>query len=144
MSSSSQKDEWRQFVESICERWNTGLSDKQLTESFVVKRLIFEGVVKRLRRYEDTISVRIELPKVTFVLNDGRRGFVSHLALKVYPDDEGGWSDVIVGDRVLIETEITDSENPFVGPGIAWCDVGNNEGYISIGTEDSKLLEIKK
>jgi hypothetical protein len=135
--------DWSSFVARVCQYWDTGLSDIQVTEQHAHQRVTWEGTVERIIAIENGMLVGLDMAEIRFELKDGRKGFASRVVLKLAPEHVRAWDDVREGDRVLFTTMIdTPSDDPFTNSGIQWMDLGNNKGYISLSTRESRLMDV--
>lgn len=136
-------NDWAAFVRSICRSWDAGLSAAEVTQQHSGRRAQWEGVVIEVREYYGTANIAVRMADITFQLNDGRRGTANYIALKVDAAHVDEWRAVKEGDRIVFETEIEmpSADDPFTVAGIEWANMGNNKGYISISTRNSRLLD---
>jgi hypothetical protein len=133
------RSDWGHFIRSVAADFAKGISANEVTSKYCNIAVEWVGRVSRVDLGEEP-RLTLDMQPIIIEMDDGRHGTVNYLNLVVAHDDIDSWRAVKPGQNIRFRTSVRTGFGPFSG--LNWADLGQNEGYVSIGTNPSVLLEV--
>jgi len=133
------KTDWAQFVHAVADDIGNGMSSIDVTDKYCDQPVEWTGTISSIR-FDDDPAVNLQMPPIRVDMPDGRYGVVDYLNLVIGEENVNSWRSVTPGMTVRFRTSVRKGGGPF--PGLEWADLGDKEGYVSVGTNESSLVKI--
>ncbi len=128
---------WKEFCCSIANDIDSGLDDEAISKKYGDKEVLWSGtIIKNEIDQEYSPGLSIDMPEVTYSLNNGKYILFNYLFLKVDKRSLASWKNSESEEIVNFRTKLISSNGPFSGIKFyMWDD--DDKVIMGIGTRES-------
>lgn len=107
---------WETFVRSIAAEFNSGLSNKELSDGFGNAIVRWAGTIREINtEAEYARGVAVDMPRVEVIVRQGYRFVADFVFAGVSNATAHSWMNARIGDKVEFESELRSGDAVFHG-----------------------------